>query len=120
MLHLAAVQEFGTVSWEKYHARLPAKERKADPVYRIKTGHRDEVFFMPKGRFRDGWDHGYGYTASTKAILGCLLLFAMLTRRVSRWWKAGKTHQREYQKLLPAKDEVGVKKMIVKLIFLLP
>ncbi|EGO60028.1 hypothetical protein NEUTE1DRAFT_109478 [Neurospora tetrasperma FGSC 2508] len=79
--------EFGRVSWEKYHARLPAKERKGNRVCRIKTGHRDEVFFMPNGIFRDDWDHSYGYITSTKAILGFLLLFAMLTRRVSCSWQ---------------------------------
>lgn len=96
--------EFETAVWKKYHAQLPASPSKEDRVYRIKVGSREDAFFTPNGTFNN---NSYGYNVSAKALLGCLLLFAMLTSWLARSWQARKTHQREYQKLLPVEDVVG-------------
>lgn len=96
--------EFESAIWKKYHAQLPTKPRKVDRVYRIKMGHREVFFKRQNGGFKD---NNFGYIGSTEALLGYLLLFAMFTLWVARSWHARKTHQCEYQKLLPAKDVAG-------------
>lgn len=99
--------EFESSIWKKYHAQLPTKPRKQDRVYRIKMSNQEEVFFKSNGRFKHVWDDSFGYVASAKSLLGCLLLFAIFTLRLARSWQARKTYQREYLKLLPAKDQGG-------------
>ncbi|KAK3946734.1 nucleotide-diphospho-sugar transferase [Pseudoneurospora amorphoporcata] len=94
--------EFESAVWKRYHTQLPTKPRKEDRVYRIKMGHREEAFFKPNARFKNPWDNNFEYIA-----LGCLLLFAMFTLWVARSWQARKTHQREYQRLLLARDQAG-------------
>lgn len=94
---------FEEAIWDKYHAKLPTNPGKEDRIYRIMIGPRGGVFFKPNGGLRH---YGLGYPASKKG-LACLLLFAMFIISLARSWRAIKTHQREYQKLIPAKDAVG-------------
>ncbi|KAK3398899.1 hypothetical protein B0T20DRAFT_220009 [Sordaria brevicollis] len=96
--------EFEEAIWDKYQSTgLSTNKRDEDHVFQVKVGHQGGSFFTPTGGFRY---HGPGCPASVKALLVCLLLFAILTVWLAHSWQARKTHQREYQKLLPAEDNL--------------